>query len=214
MKKTLILSAVAATVGLCAMNASALPNGWESANVQATLNFQNYSSSKGDFITKVSVSNKDVLFLINNEFGTVPNSGAQLVSYGLDDEEFAVLDKNNNTVIPDASYNSGASDDYNLYFNPDYSGYYTKAYVPNKGDTWNYQCGQGALIYEDATDSNYFTLSGYTKWTDNFNTDNESYSMSNATGYFYLPIANASSYDSYGVISGGISGSGNNVDAW
>jgi hypothetical protein len=214
MKKTFILSAVAVTMGLCAMNASALPNGWESANVLATLNFQNYSSAKGDFITKVSVSNKDVLFLINAEFGTVPSSGAKLVTYGLDSEEFAVLDKNNNTVISDASYNSPASDDYELYFNPDNSGYYTKTYVPNKGDTWNYQCGQGALIYEDATDSNYFTLSGYTKWTDNFDPENESYSMSNATGYFYLPIANKGYYNSYGVITGGISGSGNGVDTW
>src|ERR1700729_1262353 len=98
MKKALALSAVAAAMGLCAMNASALPNGYQSVNFHGTLNFQNYSSAKNYFTTKVSVSNKDLLGLINNEFGTVP-SGAQLVSRGLYygyaySEFFAVLNKN------------------------------------------------------------------------------------------------------------------------
>src|SRR5580692_415514 len=103
MKKWIPL-AVTAVVCLFGMKASAsLPNGYESVIFKATLTLQ--ASGSPAKTTKVSLSNKDLLALIAEEFtsATIP-SGAQLVLHGLEDETFnAVLDKNNNIVIANAS---------------------------------------------------------------------------------------------------------------
>ncbi|MGA2787838.1 MAG: hypothetical protein ABSF60_09955 [Verrucomicrobiota bacterium] len=98
--KLIILAASAAFV----LNASAkLPSGYESVVLKATVVTE--SNAK---LVKTKITSDDMLSLIDNEFGTSyakqdGGKGYQLVSYGLSDEEFAVIDKNGNIVLENAS---------------------------------------------------------------------------------------------------------------
>ncbi len=204
MKKTIVLSAAAAAMGLFAMNASALPEGFESVNFHATLNVQ---ISEGK-TKNVSVGNKDLLSLVADEFTstTIP-SGSQLVSYGLDDEEFAVLDKHNNFVLEDASTDG---DSYEFFINPftdqDFS---TESIQGSSQDTFT--APESTLTYVSGDGNTFFTLTGIMTIKDSATgNDNESYSMQNASGHFELNTTG----EGFGTITGGVSGSGKDVDQY
>jgi hypothetical protein len=199
MKKLILLSAVAA-LGMIAMSASALPKGYESVNFHATL----YVKDGSDKVIKVSGSNKDLLTLVGDEYGTLP-SGAQLVSYGATEDEFAVLNSSGTRIIEDASYDGG---DYDFYYEAD-----DGTLVENNltGDTYNYEDVDGYLYYRNAAETYTFYLEGAVSFTDNYDNDNETYSEPNASGTFTLPIGVG---DDDGVITGGLSGSGNDVDTY
>ena len=196
-------------MGLGAMSASALPSGYESVNVHGTLNIQNYSSTKGYFITKISVSNKDILGLVGDEFGTLA-SGDQLVSYGLYygnyTDIFAVLDKNNNVVHSDVSTDTG-SYELNMWFSEGSNWIYN--HVPGTSDSENYQSSDGELYFSDYTGDNTFTMIGQGKDSVNWDNYNESYSINNMSGWFNMPMIDTG-YN-YGLITGSISGSGKDV---
>jgi hypothetical protein len=200
MKKALALSAVVAALGLGAMTASALPSGKESVNFHSTLNVQN-----GSKIKQVSVSNKDILALISNEFSEALPNGAILATYGLDSEEFTVLYPNGSTFISNASSGSGS---YELFMWPDEDDEYV--YDDSK-EPINVTTDDGYFEYVDSSDTYYIYFQGSMKFSDNTDTANESYNMPNAAGYFYMPIGVG---NDRGIMTGGISGSGKDVDYW
>src|SRR5271156_6168536 len=86
MKKLALFCGMAA-LGMSAMSArAAIPNGYESANITATLTVQ-----ESDEKTKaVSFNNKDMLTLLANEFDF--QAGSQLAMHGLNTEEFAIIE--------------------------------------------------------------------------------------------------------------------------
>ena len=196
--------AVAAALCLLGVKANAsLPNGYESVTFKATLTLQNSTNKT----MKVSMSNKDLLALIAEEFtsATIP-SGAQLVMHGLADETFnAVLDKNNNIVIANASSDG---DYYELFLDPFEDTGSITANEEGNSPTFDFSAPEATFTYRNGNNDFVFILTGIMTAKDNEENDNESYSMQNATGYFKLDAGG----EEFGTITGSLSGSGKEVD--
>jgi len=199
--KLIILAASAAFV----LNASAkLPSGYESVVLKATVVTE--SNAK---LVKTKITSDDMLSLIDNEFGTSyakqdGGKGYQLVSYGLSDEEFAVIDKNGNIVLENASYNADDVD-YYLYLDP----YETDRWVDSyNGENYYFIIPGAEVRYESANDEDYFNVTGLITDKLNYDTDNENYSLKNGQGYIYF-----NDEEIYGTImNASVSGSGKDVD--
>ena len=214
MKKVLPLFSIAAGLSMAAMSASAsLPkgSGLETVNIHGTLMVQ----LETDKVKNVSVSNKDILGLISNEYPDVTfPKGAQLVIYGLGsstEEQFAVVTANGESfVINNASENFDADDEYSLFFEPDEDENVTTSFNENS-ETESFVLDQSELFYRDSSGDNTFFINGLTKATVTYDDkDNESFNMSNGNGSFDMPILGIG--EDQGVVTGGISGSGKDVD--
>jgi hypothetical protein len=205
MKKLMPLAA-AAVMGLLGMKASALPNGYESATFHATLILQN--SETPWEIKKISMSNKDLLNLIRTEFISTPiPSNAQLVSRGLDGEQFEIL-VGNTVLLSNVSTNTNSGDNYKLQFNA-YADRWTESEVSNK-NMFDYTSDLCILSYMSGDGSQSFTLEGTTTINDNLEFDNETFKMSNASGSFNLLIGG----EGFGTMTGSFSGSGKDVECF
>jgi hypothetical protein len=204
--KLTILAATAAFV----LNASAkLPSGYESVVFKATVLTEN-----GGKVKQTKITTDDILSLIDNEYGTAyakqdGGNGYQLVSYGVGydlggDDIFAVMDKNGNIVLADASFDA---DDYYLYLYPYESDFWVESY---KGENYNYTVPQVEVYYNSSDDEDSFFITGLMTDKVNWTSYNESYSLKNGQGSIdfndeeiYGPIMNAS-----------VSGSGKDVDPY
>jgi hypothetical protein len=107
--------AAVAVAGLMGMSAQAsIPNGYGPVAVKMTALTQNDTvvTTNGSTITakvtttKLKITTKDILALIGDEFGTLPD-GARLVSVVMG-PTFAVLDKDGNVLISNAGSHSGS----------------------------------------------------------------------------------------------------------
>jgi hypothetical protein len=206
MKNLAIFSAVVA-LALLAKSASALTNGWESVQFHAIVHVQD-----GDVTKVVTVNTKDLLYLVEQEFGSLPN-GAKLVSYGMDDEEFAVLTKNNDIYIYDASRNEEieTNDDYELY---PFASEDEDAFVYDEGHhSTLFRDAYCGLHYQDATDTYTLHLLGRGKIQVDFENDDETYNI-HGDGTCYLPSGDLKGKGSFGVFLGSLKGSGKDVDAF
>jgi hypothetical protein len=205
MKKLTLIGGMAA-LAMFAMNASAvIPKHLESVNFTATL-----TVADGEVTKTISANNKDLLSLVALEFGQLP-TGAQLASYGLESDGaykdyFVVLYSNGNVYLDDASADG---DDYALYFYP-YEDEYTEKETATASDTWNYELDGTEFVYESGTDADSFTVYGLLTDTVSYDSYNENYKLSNATGTFDLPVIDTG--DDEGIITVNLSGSGTDVD--
>jgi hypothetical protein len=209
MNKYKLLVAVA-VAGLLGVSARASISGYESVKIKGTILVQTNSTTSGSTtkynVTKVKVVNKDVLKLIEAEFGTnypsAGTNGAQLVIDYFFNGAFYVLDKNGNEILS-ASHNGFVSDDYELYL--DYDNYvYTGSDTSSK-ETYNYVT-TGEFFYRDATDANSFDVYGPTTVKETYAThDSESFKMNALVG-------DGTFGENDAVVMGTVSGSGKNLD--
>jgi hypothetical protein len=208
MNKYKLLVAVA-VAGFLGMSARASISGYDLVNIKSVVLMQTNETTSGSTtkynVTKVKVTNKDVLKLIEMEFGTnFPSAGTNgllAIDYFFDGS-FYVLDKNGNEILY-ASGNDFVEDDYELYL--DYDNYvYTGSDSPSK-ETYNYVT-TGEFYYEDATDANYFEVYGPTFVKETYsNTDSESFLMSALVG-------DGRFNENSAVVLGTVKGAGKNVD--
>jgi hypothetical protein len=196
--KLTILAAIAAF----ALNASAkLPSGLESVAIKATVFTEN-----GAKVVKMKVTTDDILSLIDNEYGTSyakqnGGKGYQLASWGLYEEEFAVVDKDGNVVLSDASYDG---DNYYLYINPSVDSNWVDSY---KGEKYNYTIPDVELLYRSNDEYDTFYVYGLMTDKVNWDTYDENYSMKNAQGSIYFEDEGI-----YGPMTASVSGSGKDVE--
>ncbi|HEX3855868.1 MAG TPA: hypothetical protein VHY30_01060 [Verrucomicrobiae bacterium] len=196
--KLTVLAATAAFV----LNASAkLPSGFESVKIKATILTEN-----GAKVVKTKITNDDILALIDTEYGTSfskanGGKGYQLVAYGLYEEEFAVLDKNGNVALSDAS--SDTNEFYSLYIYPYNDDNWVESY---KGEKYNYTIPDVSLTYNSSDDEDFFYVDGLMTDKVDWNTYNENYSMKNGQGSISF-----NDEDVFGPITGSVSGSGKDV---
>jgi hypothetical protein len=208
MKKISLFCATAALVSL-ALSASALPTGYESVNFHATVKVQD-----GAKIEKVSLDDKDLLNnFIGTEFATSIPNGAKLVSYGLGSEEFAVLNKDNDIFLEDASTNPSAADHYSFYI---YSGWRETVYEETSTNVYKGETANAELYYMDGSGDYYLEATGSGSATvhyinGDFDYGNESYSGS-GEGYCFLPSGDLKGYGNRGILKDSISGSGKEVE--
>ncbi len=197
--KLIILAATAAFV----LNASAkLPSGYESVVFNATV-----LTESGAKVVQTKITTDDILTLIDNEYGTSyakkdGGKGYQLVSYGVGDEELAVLDKNGTVVLTNASHNG---DDYYLYVDPyESDDNWVESY---KGENYNYTVPEVEVEYNSSDDSDSFFVTGLMTAKVNRDSYNESYSVKNGQGTIYFDDE-----EIYGTImNASVSGSGKDV---
>ena len=200
MKKFVLLNVAFALNLFVAHNTlAALPQGLESVNVRATLNIQNVNSKS---VKTMSFSNRDILTIIQNQFGVAIPNGSQLVMRGLGaplTNQFAVWSPSARTnVIANAS--SDGITPYALYFMPDYN----RLVVNQRGSVNNFTFSQADLHYNNAANTASFDLFGLTTATVNIANNNESFTMRSGAGPFMLIPGG-------GVITGSMNGSGRNV---
>jgi len=174
---------VLAAVGALALSASAkLPSGFESVNVKATVLLDN-----GAKTVKMKITTDDILSLIDNEFGTSYSKenggkGYQLVSYGvgygyIGYDIFAVLDKDGNVVLSNASFSG--DEDYYLYLYP----YQDRNWVSSGTDPKiTYTIPQVGVYYNSGDDEDSFYIYGLMTDKVNWDTDTENYSLKNGQG--------------------------------
>ena len=207
--KLTILAATAAFV----LNASAkLPSGYESVVFKATV-----LTEHGAKVVQTKITTDDILTLIDNEYGTSyakkdGGKGYQLVSYGvgydygIDGADiFAVMDKNGNVVLGNASFNVVTPDDYYLYLDPYDDNNWVESY---KGENYNYTVPQVEVYYNSASDEDSFYITGLMTDKVNWSSYNENYSLKNGQGSI---VFNVEGID--GTIMGAtVSGSGKDVD--
>jgi hypothetical protein len=200
MKKLTLVGAVA-VLGLFGLNASAkLPSGYESVKVTGTILMQD-----GAKVKKVKVTTDDMLNLIDSEYDTSYSKadggkGYQLVSYGVGDEEFAVLDKNGDVVLSDAT---GNEDNYYFYIYP-YANENWAIVENGEKDTWTVPGVE--LLFRSDDEEDTFTIQGLMTDKVNYGPDDENYDIK------FQGSVRLNDEDISGPISGSISGSGKDVD--
>jgi hypothetical protein len=211
MKKLILFNAtIALSIFVTNICEASLPAGVESFTLRTTLNIQNSPTT----IRRVSFANKDLLTIIQNEYGVNIPSGAQLVITGLGSSltnQFVVLSSNGRTnIIANASWDNTG---YALFFAPtnfapDFTMPANNTFVLSRsggGPTYSFTFALADLHYNNAAGTAGFDLIGLTRSTVNVNNGNESFSMpSGGSGPFTL-IAGT------GVINGSASGSGRDV---
>jgi hypothetical protein len=173
--KLMAVIAVAGALGLSA-RASSITN-VDLVTVKATITLPNEptESSKGEKFTTttVKVTTKEVLGLIDNEFGTTfaNTNGTQLAVDSFADGEVKVLDKNGNILIADASDDS---DDYDLgidFNTSDDNSVATGSETDSKSTaTWT---TSSEFFYDSADDESFFDVDGLTSVTQTFDDTKE-----------------------------------------
>jgi hypothetical protein len=203
MKRSQLIVAVA-VAGLLGMSARAsLPDGYSSIKIKLTALMQapptTTSSSTKFNITKVKVTNKEMLNLIATEYATTLGDGSQLVLDNVWEGDFSVLNKDGAVLIGNASSNE---DDWELFTEVE-SNVYT-----GKGTDTSITENYDAIIWfhwNDGSDYNYIDLFGAGTIDDSGKMDKgskEKFKMSGGDNGQWM--------GSGAVISGTISGSGKN----
>lgn len=221
MNKYKLLVAVA-VAGLLGVSARAVVVSYEPVSIKAIILVQtNNTYNAGDtvttyHVTKIKVTNKDILKLIEPEFATNSPSGytnfpsgfpvgSQLVIDYFWDGEFYVLDKAGNVILDVYTEN----DDFELYI--DYNNYVYTGSETDTGTVDKYSDNYstiGEFFYEDATGANTFDVYGLARVKDTENHITSIYSQS----FKMTATGNGTLDDSDAVISGSLSGSGKNLD--
>jgi hypothetical protein len=192
MKKFKLLSAIA-MAGLLGLSArAALPSGFSSVSIKLTVLLQTnntavHSTTKFN-VTKLKVTNKDVLQVVANEFtGTFPGAvvptGAQLVlaGDGFFGGTFSVLAKDGAVLLANASSNTN---EYELQISNNNNDIYTG------GDTSTAETftivTAADFFWQDATAANFLEIFGPATVKDTFKAsgDPESFKFSGAEDGF------------------------------
>jgi len=207
--KLMAVIAVAGALGLSA-RATTVTNA-DAVTIQATITLQSDNTEKGDTtkfnVTKVKVVTKDVLGLIDDEFGTTfaNTNGTQLaVASFFDENSFEVLDKKGNVLIADASTDS---DDYGLSINTEDDNNVVTGSETETAETDDYTA-ISEFEYNSADDESFLDIRGSATVKDSFNdtkeTDSESFDFSG--------VGNAEINEDDGVATVSVSGKGTNGD--
>jgi hypothetical protein len=212
--KKLTLMAVIAVAGALGLSARATTiSNVDLVTVQATVTLPNdpteTSKSVKFTVTKVKVVTKDVLGLIDDEFGTTfaNTNGTQLAVDSFADGEVEVLDKNGNILNGDASEDG---DDYDLgidFNTSDDNSVATGSETDSKSTaTWT---TSSEFFYDSADDESFFDVDGLTSVTQTFDDTKEITSES----FDISGFGNAEINDNEGIITGAeVKGSGKNND--
>jgi hypothetical protein len=202
MKRTQLLVAVA-VAGLLGMSARAsLPDGYSSVKIKLTALMQapntSTSSSTKYNITKVKITNKEMLNLIATEFSTSLGDGSQLVLNNFWNGTFSVLNKDGAVILSDVSSNE---DSWELY--TEYDNYVYTGKSSSSSTKYNYT-SIGYLYWQDGSDYNYFEVYGEASVDD-------SYKDSGSKESFKLTGSDNGQWNGdSAVVSGTVSGSGKN----
>jgi hypothetical protein len=215
MNKYKLLVAVA-VAGLFGLSARASIPGYESVNIKCIILMQtNDTYPKATTtkfnVTKMKVTNKDILNLIAPEFATNAFSigytnfpsgfpvGSKLAVNYFSNGEFYVLDKAGNVILDVYTEN----DDFYLYLDYNDNYVYTGSDTASK-ETENYTY-VGEFYYVDGTDANHFDVYGLTTVKDTIKAsgESESFKMTGLAGDGSFGGTNA-------VVSGTVKGSGKN----
>jgi hypothetical protein len=156
--KLIAVIAVAGALGLSA-RATTVTNA-DVVTIKATITLQTNNIETGDTtkfaVTKLKVTTKDVLGLIDGEFGTTfgNTNGTQLAVDSFEDGEFSVLDKNGNVLIADASSDA---DDYELGIEYDNSVLTGSETAAKETEDWT---ATSDFFYNSADDASSFDVEG------------------------------------------------------
>ena len=210
MKKMKLLVAVA-VAGLLGLSAHAAPSAnFSPVKIKLTALVQAPDTGTSTIkfnVTKIKITNKEVLGLVEDEYGDSFPAGAQLVVDNFWDGLFSVLDKDGAILRADAS--NGVGDDaYELYIGEIVNRVFTGSGTDTK-ETFKYTM-VGNFFYQDSVGQlgggDFFGVTGFTTVNDSFNfnseTSKESFKLEGA-GNGRLSGDNA-------VVSGKVSGSGKN----
>jgi hypothetical protein len=203
MNKYKLLVAVA-VAGLLGMSARAAITAFDPVKIKGTILVQTNDTTKGSTtkynVTKIKVTNKDILKLVENEFEVTFPAGAQLAVDNFWSGEFYVLDKAG-AEIQYAGHTY--TDDYELYLGHD-NNVYTGSDT-SKVETDN-SISTAEFFYEDATDANRFAIYGLAIVKDTYATqEKESFKITGLAGDGYFAEHDA-------VVTGTVSGAGDNND--
>jgi hypothetical protein len=202
MKRMQLVVAVA-VAGLLGMSARAsLPDGYSSVKIKLTALMQapntSTSSSTKYNITKVKVTNKEMLNLIATEFATSLGDGSQLVLNYFWSGTFSVLNKDGAVILSNVSSNE---DSWELY--TDYDNYVYTGKSSSSSTTYNYET-IGWFYWQDGADYNYLEVYGQASVDD-------SYKSSGTKESFKLSGSDNGQWNGdSAVVSGTVSGSGKN----
>ena len=205
MKKFKLLTAVA-LAGLLGLSArAALPANFSSVNFKLTVLIQAASTGSGTTtkfnVTKLKITNKEVLNQVTNEFGAFP-AGAQLVlaGNGFFGGTFSVLAKDGTVLLDNAS---SSGDSYELTISDPNNYIYTGSETATTAK-YNITTG-GDFYWQDATASNFLEIVGPATVTDTIGASNgpESFKFS-GLGDGFLTGNNA-------IVTGSVNGAGKNT---
>ena len=210
MKKIKLLAAVAAA-GLFVLTANAASTGYENVTVKATLTFQATNTGSGSItkynVTKVKVTNKELLNQIATNFNQTFPAGAKLVVDSFWNGNFSVLAKDGSVLLANASSSTNSFELYTDYDNYIYTG---SDNSDNSTYTENYTA-IGYLYFQNGDDSFDFEIYGATSLKDSVDKNgnyNQSFKLSGADDAYDGSLGS----NSDGVASGKVSGSGKNLD--
>jgi hypothetical protein len=204
MKRSQILVAVA-VAGLLGMSARAsLPDGYSSVKIKLTALMQapttTTTSSAKYNITKVKITNKEMLNLIATEYDVSLGDGSQLVLNNIWSGYFSVLNKDGAVLIGNASYTPFES---NWELRMFIDNYVYTGKSSSSSTKYSYDAITD-LSWTDGDDFNYFDVYGET-------TIDDSYKSSGSKESFKLNGAdNGQWMGDSAVVSGTVSGSGKN----
>ena len=160
MNKMKLLTAVA-LAGLLGLSARAgISVNYSAINIHLTVLLQTNSTVSGSItkynVTKVKVTNKEVLARVAAEFGAFP-AGAQLVINGFFGGTFSVLAKDGTVLLANASV-PVAADAYDLRITNPGNDLYT-GQASSKADLFDIITA-GEFYWQDATGANYLEVFG------------------------------------------------------
>jgi hypothetical protein len=202
MKRSQLLVAIA-VAGLLGMSARAsLPDGYSSVKIKLTALMQapdtTTSSSTKYNITKVKITNKEMLNLIATEFGASFGDGVQLVLNNFWSGTFSVLNKDGAVILSNVSSNE---DSWELY--TDYDNYVYTGKSSSSSTKYSYTT-IGWLYWQDGSAYNYFEVYGEASVDDSYKDSGtkESFKLTGSDNGQWMGDS--------AVVSGTVSGSGKN----
>ena len=219
--KKFVLFATLISLGFIRLNAqlpfmrasNSVPSGLTFIHIYTVVLGQANTNTNGGPVsfhfTQSTITDNDILGLINDEFGTSfsTTNGDQLAVSNFLDGKFIVLGPTNNVLLDDAS-STANGDYYQLNFS---SANTVLASREATNFTTIFSVTDGSLNYVSGDGSNSFHLEGLTMISDSYfngsSNSTESFELTGGIGSISFP---GSSDNVSGVLTGNVSGSGQN----